>query len=280
MIKAEQQELANLLKKERDRERFERPPSPTPKSDISRVSESTVGTVGAPSRAPSLGPPESSQGTLTSPIPERSKPIEPLSPQPEVNVFLEKDLVDDYVTRIEKKIDDFTQEYTREYRDRNPNVTQALSNIQKMKKMLKTDSTYTLDGLKLKIRVSDRPFNFENFYVNSRKILNAMFFYAEDDKDLKFVCKRFRDVIKKLFDDFTNDLKELKSKASKYPLRSKPFAYMPQSPGEKPSESGSGIAKYRNIHGGSINSFITAMHQRINIKNIIRFNKSAYVINI
>ncbi len=43
---------------------------------------------------------------------------------------------------------------------------------------------------------------------------------------------------------------------------------------------GQGIASYKHVRGGSISSFVERMHDNINIKSIVKYNKSAYVISI
>jgi hypothetical protein len=85
----------------------------------------------------------------------------------------------------------------------------------------------------------------------------------------------FKNTINTFHQGITQELREAQSLTSPPPRRKPaPEEY------EEEEGRGQGIASFKHIHGGSITSFIERMHETINIKNIIKYNKSAYIINI
>jgi hypothetical protein len=178
-------------------------------------------------------------------------------------------------------------------------VITVSQNINKLTQMLNAEYEYKLTGLDLRIIQTNRVFNIETFHRRAIRILNDMINKVKVEKSRE-ICIKVAEMINKWFGDFEKDYKQQERRqAILSPPQTKlegqlsrtqgirpadntraKFKFTPLLPGEKPPGSGSGIASYRHIQGGSINTFITAMHQRINIKNIVKYNKSAYVINI
>jgi hypothetical protein len=84
----------------------------------------------------------------------------------------------------------------------------------------------------------------------------------------KKMCENFVDIVNNFNQGVRRELREAQSMTSPIPSQ------------EEEEVQGQGISSYRHVRGGSISSFVEKMHDEINIKSIVKFNKSAYVINI
>jgi hypothetical protein len=257
LIKAEQEEIAALVKRERERERLEESltspkPESSTRSDITHISSST-------------------QGAMSTPV----KPREASS-----------DILSNYRTILKEEIDAaiptpliFT----------NDSTLNVIDNIKMIKEMLDGDSNYKLDGLDLRLTYTGRQFDIEAFQRRSVRMIEEMKSFVKKNRQAIEICDKVIGIINQWYKNYLRE----KSSSSSSPQRvtveeqaSRLRTTSPRAPsqntrskGEKRVQ-GQGIASFKHIHGGSITSFIERMHERMNIKNIVKYNKSAYVINI
>jgi len=90
----------------------------------------------------------------------------------------------------------------------------------------------------------------------------------------------FRNAINAFYQGTRDELRRAQSITSPVVQRQKQAPEEYEVEGEEIEIEGQGIASYKHVRGGSISSFVERMHDNINIKSIVKYNKSAYVISI
>jgi len=143
-------------------------------------------------------------------------------------------------------------------------------------RLLSKKTTFNIDvSNRLLINFSDVRPKLTDLVTDLNRIADDMTVRSEEvNSSAGFrMAQKLKTGVNKWLNDLRFELNELKTKA-KQQDQVAPIPMQPLTP------NGEGIAKYRHMRGGSINTFLDKIHKIIHIKKIQKFNKSTYVINV